>query len=108
MWALPTPSRQQGEGKEKMPRTAQAGGMCGPSPDPDSRSQIFTKVSCLKGRGQDWRVPPESMSGRTLGFTIPVSCFIDELISPQPTTKRQLEGPQQLLGSVFTCQGTQI
>lgn len=55
-----------------------------------------------------WRVPPESVFRGIPGFTIPVSCFIAELVSPQPTTKRQLEGPQQLLGSEFTCQGAQI
>lgn len=46
--------------------------------------------------------------GRILGFTIPVSCFLAEPGSPHPTTKRQLEGPQQLLGSELTCQGAQI
>lgn len=38
----------------------------------------------------DKRVPPESVFGRSLGLTIPVSCFITELVSPQSTTKRQL------------------
>lgn len=54
------------------------------------------------------RVPPESVFGKTPGFTIPVSCIITESVSPQPATKRQLAGPQQLLGSEFTCQGAQI
>lgn len=107
VWAPPILAGIGAEVRKKIPRTVQAEDMCAPPPDPDSRSEPFTKVSPQREEtGQAYRLQQlthhgtaefhHNRFGRSLGLTIPVSCFTTELVSPQLTTKRQLLGPQQL------------
>lgn len=48
--ALPFLAGSRVEVRKKCQGLVQAGGRCAPSPDPDSRFETFTRVSCLKGR----------------------------------------------------------